>query len=81
MLTHREGAVGVKTFSRPERLNTLDMPMMLAMEAALGVLKADPQLRVIVITGADDRAFMAGGAAVPADRSSKAARSWPAAEH
>ena len=61
VLTRREGAVGVMTFNRPEQLNTLNMPMMLAMEAALGVLEADPQVRVIVITGADDRAFMAGG--------------------
>lgn len=61
VLTRREGAVGVMTFNRPERLNTLDMPMMLAMEAALGVLEADPQVRVIVVTGADERAFMAGG--------------------
>ena len=61
VLTRREGAVGVMTFNRPERLNTLDMPMMLVLEAALGVLEADAQVRVIVITGADDRAFMAGG--------------------
>ena len=61
VLTRREGAVGVLTFNRPAELNTLNMPMMLAMEAALGVLEADPQVRVIIITGADDRAFMAGG--------------------
>ena len=61
VLTRREGAVGVLTFNRPEQLNTLDMPMMLAMEAALGELEADAQVRAIVITGADDRAFMAGG--------------------
>ena len=42
VLTRREGAVGVMTFNRPEQLNTLNMPMMLAMEAALGVLEADP---------------------------------------
>jgi enoyl-CoA hydratase len=61
VLTRREGAVGVLTFNRPEQLNTLNMPMMLAMESALGVLEADTQVRTIVITGADDRAFMAGG--------------------
>jgi len=61
VLTRREGAVGVMTFNRPERLNTLDLPMLLAMEAALDGLEADAQVRAIVITGADDRAFMAGG--------------------
>jgi enoyl-CoA hydratase len=61
VLTRREGAVGVMTFNRPEQLNTLNMPMMLALESALGELECDAQVRVIVITGADDRAFMAGG--------------------
>lgn len=61
VLTRREGAVGVLSFNRPERLNTLDMSMMLAIEAALGVLEADAQVRAIVLTGADERAFMAGG--------------------
>ena len=31
VLTRREGAVGVMTFNRPDRLNTLDLPMMAAM--------------------------------------------------
>ena len=59
--TRREGAVGVMTFNRADKLNALNMPMMLAIEAALGTLEADPQVRCIVFTGADDRAFMAGG--------------------
>ena len=61
VLTRRDGAVGVMSFNRSEQLNTLNMPMMLAMESALDLLEGDPQVRVIVITGADDRAFMAGG--------------------
>lgn len=61
VLTRREGAVGVMTFNRPAELNTLNLPMMLAMEAALDRLEADTQVHVIVITGADERAFMAGG--------------------
>ncbi len=61
VLTRREGAVGVITFNRADQLNTLNMPMMLAIESALGALETDPQVRVIVVTGADDRAFMAGG--------------------
>ena len=61
VLIRREGAVGVFTLNRPETLNTLDMPMMLAMEAALTKLEDDPEVRVIVVTGVDDRAFMAGG--------------------
>ena len=35
VLTRREGAMGVMTFNRPEQLNTLNMPMMRAIEAAM----------------------------------------------
>jgi len=61
VLTHREGAVGVMTFNRPDTMNTLDVPMVLAMEDALGALEADDAVRVLVISGCDDRTFVAGG--------------------
>ena len=61
VLTRREGAVGVLTFNRPDALNTLNMPMMQAIDAAFGALEGDRAVRVIVFTGADDRSFMAGG--------------------
>ncbi len=61
VLIHVEGAVGVMRFNRAATLNTLDIPMLLAMEAALSQLEANDAVRVIVLTGADDRAFVAGG--------------------
>jgi enoyl-CoA hydratase len=61
VLTRREGAVGILTFNQPDQLNVLNMPMMRAIDAALGLLEADQEVRVIVLTGADDRSFMAGG--------------------
>ncbi len=61
VLTHRDAAVGVMTFNRPESMNTLDLPMVLAMEQALDDLEQDAQVRVIVVTGCDARTFMAGG--------------------
>ena len=61
VMTQREGAVGVLRFNRTDKLNALDMTMVQAIDAAVGALQADPQVRVIVLTGADDRAFMAGG--------------------
>ena len=61
VLTRREGAVGVMTFNRPKSLNTLDLPMVDAMEAALELLERDPEVRAIVVTGCDDRTFIAGG--------------------
>lgn len=61
VLTRTEGAVGVMTFNRPKTMNTLDIPMVLAMEDALNQLEADPAVRVLLITGCDDRTFVAGG--------------------
>lgn len=61
VLIHVDGAVGVMRFNRGQWLNTLDLPMLLAMEAALTALEADDAVRAIVVTGADDRAFVAGG--------------------
>ncbi|MET0506552.1 MAG: enoyl-CoA hydratase-related protein [Burkholderiaceae bacterium] len=60
-LTWRDGQVGVMTLNSPATLNTLDVPMLLDMEAALVTLEGDPEVRAIVITGVDDRTFMAGG--------------------
>lgn len=61
VLTRREGAVGVMTLNRPKTMNTLDVPMLLAMEAALEELVKDTQVRVLLVTGSDDRTFVAGG--------------------
>ena len=61
VLTERHGAVGLMRFNRPERLNALDLPMLHAIEQAYEALHADLGVRVIVMTGADDRAFVAGG--------------------
>jgi enoyl-CoA hydratase len=61
VLVSRQGPVGVMTFNRPELLHRLDIPMMLAIEAALTQLEADSEVRTIVITGSGERAFCAGG--------------------
>ncbi len=60
LLAHVDGNVGVITFNRPERRNALSQPMYGGFEAALPELEADPEVRVLLLTGAD-RAFCAGG--------------------
>ncbi len=55
------GPVGTLTINRPQALNALDVETLLAMERELTTLEADPAVRVIVFTGAGDRAFVAGG--------------------
>jgi len=61
ILCERAGAVGVLTINRPKTLNALDIPTLLALESALGELERDEGVRAIVITGAGDKAFVAGG--------------------
>ena len=58
--------VRVITFNRPERMNTITIPMLNALSERLLQADADPDVRVIVLTGAG-RAWCAGldiGAAV-----------------
>ena len=61
ILTERRGAVGILTINRPKVLNALDIPTVAAFEAAFGELERDDAVRVIVVTGAGERAFVAGG--------------------
>ena len=61
VLTERRGAIGVLTINRPKTLNALDVETLLALESALTELERDEAVRVIVVTGAGQRAFVAGG--------------------
>jgi enoyl-CoA hydratase len=56
-----ENRIGTLTINRPETLNALDIPTLLALEEGLSTLEADADVNVIVFTGAGDRAFVAGG--------------------
>ncbi len=56
----REGAVALVTVDRQDKLNAMDEGVKRGILAALGELRSDPAARVAVITGAGDRAFIAG---------------------
>ncbi len=53
--------IAVLTINRPQVLNALDVPTLLDLEAAFERLERDDDVRVIIFTGAGDRAFVAGG--------------------
>ena len=53
--------VGTLVLNRPARRNALSRGLMDAMAERLAAAKADPEVRVVVITGAGERAFCAGG--------------------
>ena len=59
LLVEREGGVAVFTLNRPERLNAISGPMLAALSEGLLACNRDPEVRVVVITGAG-RGFCAG---------------------
>jgi enoyl-CoA hydratase len=61
VLAEQRNAVGLLTINRPKTLNALNVETLLALEAALTRFEQDPAVRVIVVTGAGDKAFVAGG--------------------
>ncbi|WP_256442966.1 MULTISPECIES: enoyl-CoA hydratase/isomerase family protein [unclassified Bradyrhizobium] len=58
--TKIEGPVGLITINRPEALNMFDLPLIDALQRGLANFEQDPDARVIVVTGAGERAFAAG---------------------
>jgi enoyl-CoA hydratase len=60
VLVDRRGPVAVMTLNRPEKHNAMSLEMKGALVAALRELDADPKVRVIVLTGAGNKAFVAG---------------------
>src|SRR5262245_61069793 len=48
------------SLNRPDKLNALSTPLIRALEAQLDTIAADPIVRVVILTGAGDRAFVAG---------------------
>ena len=61
VLVERDGGVATVTLNRPERMNTLNQELIAALPDTLRELAWDPEVRCVVLTGAGDRAFSAGG--------------------
>jgi len=53
------GVVGL-TFNRPEKLNALSTSLIRELEVHLDAIAADDAVRSVILTGAGDRAFVAG---------------------
>jgi enoyl-CoA hydratase len=57
----RQGRIGRITLNRPEAINALDLPVIRTVTAALREWADDPEIAVVLIDGAGDRGFCAGG--------------------
>ena len=55
-----EGRVGVLTINRPEKMNALNGEVRYALIGALEESRTDDEVRVVVLTGAGEKAFIAG---------------------
>lgn len=61
ILIERRGARATLTINRPDQRNALSTEVLARLRSALAEVKADPSVRVVVLAGAGDRAFCAGG--------------------
>ena len=57
----RDAGVATLTLNRPDALNALDVDMLDRLPGLLQQLSEDDSVRCVVVTGAGDRAFCAGG--------------------
>jgi enoyl-CoA hydratase len=60
MRADRQGRVGIMTFNNPEKHNAVSFEMWEAAERILDSFENDPEVRVVVLTGAGGKAFVSG---------------------
>ena len=56
----RDGAVAIVTVNRPEALNALNLETIQELRSALQAVATDDSVRAVVLTGAGEKAFIAG---------------------
>src|SRR5690349_7995185 len=60
LIFERRGAVAWLTFNRPQSRNAMTFAMYEGIVKVCDAVEADPEVRVLVLTGAGDKAFVAG---------------------
>lgn len=61
LLLEKDGALATITFNNPKALNALTVATFEGLEALLNELAEDVDVRVVILTGAGEKAFIAGG--------------------
>jgi enoyl-CoA hydratase len=61
ILVEKEQGVAILTMNRPDKLNAMNRQLSGELHDAVKQMEADPEIGCIVITGAGERAFSAGG--------------------
>jgi hypothetical protein len=60
LVATREGSIGWIVFNNPERHNAVSLEMWQSLPLVLDAFAADPEVRVIVLKGAGEKAFVSG---------------------
>ena len=60
MIARKEGGIGWMIFNQPEKHNAVSYEMWRAVPKIMADFEADPAVRVIVLTGAGEKAFVSG---------------------
>jgi enoyl-CoA hydratase len=60
LLLNKEGGIGTVTINRPRALNALNIEVFSELYLAFGEMEDDPDIRVVILTGGGDKAFVAG---------------------
>src|SRR5688500_8084203 len=65
VLTEKRGAAFRITLNRPEKRNAINNDLLALIADGFRTAIADPSVRAIILTGAGDKAFCAGGDLAP----------------
>lgn len=60
LMDKRDDGIVTLTFNRPDKLNALSTPLLNQLETLLYELRDDDSVRVLILTGAGEKAFVAG---------------------
>jgi len=56
----RDDQIAILTFNRPDKMNALSTALLRQLDDTLHQVEADPAIRVVILTGAGEKAFVAG---------------------
>jgi len=60
LLLNKKDSIAYLTINRPKVLNALNMATMDELRSAFTEIKSDPEVRVVILTGSGEKAFVAG---------------------
>ena len=60
MIARKEESIGWMIFNQPEKHNAVSYDMWLAVPRIIAAFEEDPEVRVVVLAGAGERAFVSG---------------------